>query len=120
VSDVIAQTRKNLFVKAPGDIDEVREERKPLVSFSPKVRKEATQLKQFLYKNLYRHPRVFRNTRQADEVIKELFAAFYRKPSLMPAEHAAQAAKSGQKAVVVADYIAGMTDRYALDQRARL
>ena len=119
VSDVIDQTRKNLYTAAPGDIDEVRMEKKPLVAFSAKVRREATELKRFLYQNLYRHPRVSGNTRQAHAAIKALFAAFMSKPSLMPGEHAA-AAKAGDRPVVVADYIAGMTDRYALEQYERL
>ncbi len=126
VSDVIGQTRKNLAAAGPDSIEAVRAQKKPLVAFSAATRREATALKQFLHKNLYRHPRVGTNTRAAHAVIEQLFDAFFANPKRMPTEHSATArraelkgGKSG-RALVVADYIAGMTDRYALEQSTKL
>jgi dGTPase len=126
VTDVVAQSRANLSAAQPADIDAVRARRHPLVAFSPEVRREATALKRFLYRNLYRHPRVYRNARQAHAVIRGLFEAFFARPALMPAEHA-RTARQGEKADgrsgrarAVADYIAGMTDRYAHAELTRV
>jgi dGTPase len=126
VTDVTATTRANLAAAAPADIDGVRAQKKPLVAFSPELRREATELKRFLYKHLYRHPKVHKNTVRAHEVVKDLFAGFFGTPKRMPAEHLAAARKAGKaggkagRARVVADYIAGMTDRYALAEHERL
>jgi dGTPase len=126
VSDVTATARARLAAAAPADIDAVRARNKPLVTFSAGMRREATALKRFLHRNLYRHPRVHRNTVEAHRVVDELFGAFFEQPGRMPAEHARQARaaeKRGGKAGrarIVADYIAGMTDRYAHAERDRL
>jgi dGTPase len=126
VSDVTATARARLAAAAPADIDAVRARNKPLVAFSAGMRREATALKRFLHRNLYRHPRVHRNTVEAHRVVEELFGAFFEQPGRMPAEHARQARaaeKRGGKAGrarIVADYIAGMTDRYAHAERDRL
>jgi dGTPase len=126
VTDLIEQTRARLAAATPGDIDDIRRQPRPLVAFSAGVRAEATALKQFLHRHMYRHERVERMTAQAREVVTRLFAAFFADPRRMPAEHAAEAraaeradGKSG-RARVVADYIAGMTDRYALAEHDRL
>ncbi|HUR40338.1 MAG TPA: deoxyguanosinetriphosphate triphosphohydrolase [Verrucomicrobiae bacterium] len=123
VSDVVRQSQANLAAAAPADIDAVRAQKKPIIAFSAPIRKEATALKRFLFKNLYRHPRVHRNTRQAHRVIAGLFPAFLATPARMGAEQAAAARKARDtagRARVVADYIAGMTDRFALDQHEKL
>jgi dGTPase len=126
VTDVIRQTRANLAAARPADIDAVRGRTKPLVAFSPALRSEATALKRFLYRHLYRHPRVARNTGAAQKVIEALFDAFFGDPALMPDEHRRNArtlekagGKSG-RARAVADYIAGMTDRYAHAEHQRV
>jgi len=123
VGDVVTQSRANLRAAQPANIDAVRAREKPLIAFSPALRKEATGLKRFLYRALYRHPRVYRNTKKAHAVIAGLFPMFLAKPRLMPAEHYAAARRAADitdRARVVADYIAGMTDRYALAERDRL
>ena len=126
VTDVIDQTRHNLAAAVPAGIDDIRTQRRPLVAFSTGVRRDATTLKRFLYRHMYRHERVARMTDRAHEVVTELFRAFFERPARMPEEHAADAraaeradGKAG-RARVVADYVAGMTDRYALDQHDRL
>jgi dGTPase len=126
VTDLTETSRANLARSAPQSIDEVRLLKKPLIAFSAGMRAQATGLKQFLREHLYQHHRVYRMTVKAQKVLQELFAAFIDKPRLMPPEHfedALAAEKIGGKAGrarVVADFIAGMTDRYALDEHERL
>jgi dGTPase len=126
VTDLTVTTRQRLAAAMPADIDEVRAQRQPLVAFSAGLRREATVLKRFLFRHLYRHERVHRMTVKAHEVIARLFAEFFDRPGLMPPEHFAgarraerRAGKAG-RARVIADYIAGMTDRYALAEHERL
>jgi dGTPase len=126
VTDLTETTRARLVAARASDIDAVRAQRQPLAAFSPAVRREATELKRFLYRQLYRHPQVHRMTVRAHEVVKRLFEDFFERPRLMPEEHyfaARRAERSGGKhgrARFVADYIAGMTDRYALAEHERL
>jgi dGTPase len=126
VRDVTVTSRARIEAAAPADIDAVRAQRRPLMAFSAPIRREATALKRFLFRNLYRHPRVHRNTVEAHRVIEELFQAFFERPARMPAEHARQARAADRRdgkagrARIVADYIAGMTDRYAHNELARL
>ena len=126
VADVITTTAANLATAAPRDIDAVRELSRPLVAMSEAVHAEHQELKRFLNEALYRHYRVLRMTNKARRVLKELFAVLLEDPDLLPGEHraaAAQAEHSGGKAArarVVADYVAGMTDRYAIVEHRRL
>ncbi len=82
------------------------------------MRKEADALKSFLLHNLYRHFRVMRMTTKARRVVTELFRAFHDEPRLLPLDHQARAAED--KARAIADYVAGMTDRYAMKEHQRL
>jgi dGTPase len=126
VKDVTDTSRARIKAAAPADIEAVRAQKRPLVAFSGAVRAEATALKRFLFRHLYRHPRVHRNTVEADRVITELFEGFFRDPGLMPPEHARQARTADRRdgkagrARIVADYIAGMTDRYAHAEHQRV
>ena len=90
----------------------------PLVAFSSALRAEADALKRFLYDNLYRHYQVMRMTAKARKVVRELFEAFDDEPRLLPADHQARAAQDKPRAI--ADYVAGMTDRYAIREHRRL
>jgi dGTPase len=122
VMDVTTHSRALLAQARPTDIDAVRAQKRPLIAFSPEVRREATALKRFLHKNLYRHPHVHRNTLQAHATIRGLFDALMARPGLMPAEHVRKARAGGAmgRARAVADYIAGMTDRYAHSELNRI
>ncbi|HEX2545513.1 MAG TPA: deoxyguanosinetriphosphate triphosphohydrolase [Ramlibacter sp.] len=115
VYDAIATTRERLQGAQPRDADHARA-LPPLVSFSDAARADAAALKNFLFHNLYRHPRVTETTDQAQEVVRELFACYVQRPGEMQAGFAAR--HDLQRAV--ADYIAGMTDRYALREHERL
>jgi dGTPase len=115
VYDVIAATQSGLAQSQPLTADAVRTMR-PLVCFSAEVRAQAAELKSFLFRNLYRHPRVTETTQQAQEVVRDLFARYLAEPGEMQAGFAARS----DTARAVADYIAGMTDRYALREHERL
>jgi dGTPase len=126
VTDLTMTTRQRLAAAMPADIEDVRAQRQPLVAFSAGLRREATVLKRFLYKHMYRHEHVHRMTLAAHETITRLFDGFFDEPRRMPPEHftaARKAERAGGKAGrarVVADYIAGMTDRYARAEYERL
>jgi dGTPase len=126
VRDLIQTTATAVAAAAPADVDAVRARSTPLVGFSEEIAAEHTELKSYLRDHVYRHYRVLRMTSKARTVIQDLFRAFFDRPELLPTEHhdAAQLLqqRSGDegRARAVADYIAGMTDRYAIMEHERL
>ncbi|MCZ4312357.1 deoxyguanosinetriphosphate triphosphohydrolase [Comamonadaceae bacterium G21597-S1] len=126
VYDVIDATTAQLQVVAPGDVREVRAA-PPLVQFSDPMRRASTELKQFLLRNLYRHAQVMATTNQARRIVRELFAAYMEAPQSMQPGFVArsEAARDDldelqSRARVVADFIAGMTDRFAVREHERI
>ena len=126
VYDVIAATAQALQRAAPDSVDEVRQ-MPPLLQFGEEMRLKSQELKQFLLHQLYRHPRVMHTTGQAKTVVAALFSAYIERPQEMQARFlarydAGRGTPGGAKAAarVVADYIAGMTDRFAAREHARL
>ncbi len=117
VVDMVAQTRHNLAEHQPKSIDDVRTY-PPLAAFSPAVREESLELKRFLFHNLYRHYRVERMSDKARRLLRELFEAFTGNPKLLPPEHRDRAEADLHRSVC--DYIAGMTDRYAIREHRRI
>jgi dGTPase len=115
VYDVIDATRSALEAAAPADADAVRRS-DPLVLFSAGMRAESTALKRFLFRDLYRHPQVVRTAEQAQGVVRALFDAYLAAPAEMPEAFA----RRGDRPRAVADYIAGMTDRFAIREYERL
>ncbi len=126
VSDLIRTTRENLRQAAPASAAAVRARSKPLICFSAAVAREQLELKQFLNQRVYRHYKVLRMTSKARRVVTRLFDTFVEDPKLMPTEHQDAVAQlevklgAAGRARAVADYIAGMTDRYAIMEHARL
>lgn len=126
VVDIIQNSAAILGEADPPDIDGVRAQVGPLVQMSDAVRTEHLELKRFLRDRLYRHYRVQRMTRKAKQVVTGLFQAFMDDPLLLPDEHRAAAnrlaAEQGDagRARAVADYVAGMTDRYAIGEHERI
>jgi dGTPase len=126
VTDLIISSRERIEAAAPQSIDDVRRAGGPLIGLSDGEAAGQLALKQFLRRELYAHPHVGKMTRRAHQTITDLFAAFSGDFDRMPPEHAARARaafESGGAAAamrIVADYIAGMTDRFALEQHARL
>jgi dGTPase len=114
-ADLLATTQALLQQHAPRDAEAVRDA-PALVAFSDGMRAAVTGLKRLLFQALYRHPQVQHNTALARQGVRELFAVYVERPGQMPPEHAAQARRER----AVADYIAGMTDRFALREHQRL
>jgi dGTPase len=116
-TDLTQQSRKNIDEARPGSVDEVRAA-PALIDFSPQMRGEQQELKDFLHANLYRHYHVNRAAAKARRIVRELFEAFHAEPRLLPPEFQEQSRREGARAV--ADYVAGMTDRYAIREHRRL
>jgi dGTPase len=126
VSDFIRTTQAQLEQTQPRSIDEVRAHSAPLAMLSAECQEEHLELKAFLREHVYRHYKVLRMTSKARRVLQQLFDGFFKDVSLMPTEHRDQALRaesahgSSGRARAVADYIAGMTDRYAILEHQRL
>jgi dGTPase len=115
IYDVIDTTRAALLDAGVQQVDDVRRAA-PLVRFSPAMRVAGTELKRFLFRQLYRHPQVMESTRSGQRIVTELFGAYVEQPAEMPADFAA----SPLLHRAVADYVAGMTDRFAVREHRRL
>ena len=125
VSDLIDSSSARLGVSGVRSIAEVRSQPAALIGFSPATRELNHALKTFLREHLYKHYKVRRMTSKARSVVRELFDAFFNDPGLMPDEHEARTRLElvqgpAGRARAVADYIAGMTDRYAILEHRRL
>ena len=122
VYDVIDATRHALQNLRPGDVNEART-MPVLVCFSAEMRDQSQALKRFLFAHLYRHPQVVQTTDSARRVVRELFAAYTQQPQAMKpvfSQRWAEANTASERARVVADFIAGMTDRFAVKEHERL
>jgi dGTPase len=126
VIDVIESSLTRIRRAQPADIDAVRALGEPLMGMSASMRAQQIELKQFLRERVYRHQRVLRMTTKAKRVLGALFTAFMEDIKLMPSEHRDAAQRAEQRdgvegrARTVADYVAGMTDRYAILEHRRL
>ena len=126
VSDLIESSRAWLADLAPATVEEVRAAPNPLIGFSDSMGHANQELKQFLRQALYRHYRVMRMSAKAGRIITALFETFLEDGCLLPPEYSAKAAGAAAgggvagQARVVADYIAGMTDRFAISEYERL
>ncbi|MDR3214333.1 MAG: deoxyguanosinetriphosphate triphosphohydrolase [Azoarcus sp.] len=115
--DLIANTRANIAAAGVETFADVR--RAPvLAAYSEAMRPQLRELKTFLFGNLYRHEQVLRTIDKARRIVADLFTAYMADPALLPGQHQARA--EGDKARAIADYIAGMTDRYAVKEHERL
>jgi dGTPase len=125
-TDFIQTTLANIEAAQPQSIDDVRAQPGVLAALSATGGEEHMELKSFLNEHLYQHYKVLRMTSKARRVLKALFDAFFDEVSLMPPEHRDAALISEKergpagRARAVADYVAGMTDRYALIEHSRL
>jgi hypothetical protein len=122
VYDVIEGSRRMVAQAAPGSVQAVRLG-PPLICFGDAMAAQSAELKQFLLRNLYRHTQVMETTHQARRIVTDLFGVYVQAPSEMQAHHAQRASRAphaSAAARVVADYIAGMTDRFAAREHVRL
>ncbi len=122
VSDLVAESRQRIATLAPPDAAAIRRARRAVVAFSPPMAEANRVIKEFLFARMYRHWRVNRMTAKARRLTGEVFALLHGETGLLPDDWRARAGESGspRAALMVADYIAGMTDRFARDEHRRL
>ena len=122
VDDIIAETERRFAALKPASAAGVRALGQPLVGFSAAMAADVRVLKDFLFARMYRHTKVNRMTSKARRVVKNLFELLFAEPQLLPEDWRGDTLAPGtlKTARRVADYIAGMTDRFALDEHARL
>jgi dGTPase len=122
IEDVAAETRRRLTALAPGSADDVRGASAAVVAFSPAIAEAERLIKSFLETRMYRHARIRRVMNEAADVVRELFLRYSAHPDDLPAEWSAGlgALDDAGRARRIADFIAGMTDRYALAEHTRL
>ncbi|MEM9058306.1 MAG: deoxyguanosinetriphosphate triphosphohydrolase, partial [Pseudomonadota bacterium] len=119
VNDLIGTSTDRLLATNPASIDAVRAHPARLIGFSEQMQDRHQELKRFLRQHLYRHERVDAMTRQARQVVRELFTAYRRDLSNIPADYQ-QRAQTESPERTIADYVAGMTDRFAIKEHDRL
>ena len=119
ILDLIEQTEANILAAGIGSLQDVRRHATTLVTLSADTAMRNRELKTFLYKNLYRHYKVERMRIKAERFLSMLFENYLQNPTLLPTSYQAKYGQYGRERVVC-DYIAGMTDRYALDEYKRL
>ncbi|MGE0565577.1 MAG: deoxyguanosinetriphosphate triphosphohydrolase [Pseudolabrys sp.] len=122
IEDVVAEARRRAGALAPNSVDDVRSAPAPLVGFSAAMTAADVAIKGFLYPRMYRHSRVMRIMGDAEAVVRDLFSHFDRKPHDLPSDWGVEldGMDGAGRARRIADYIAGMTDRFALIEHARL
>jgi dGTPase len=123
VSDVLATTKANLNKLQPRSAADIRRASFPIVGFSPEMAYHVTVLREFLWARMYKHSKVNRICTKARLIVRDLFGFFMKEPSCLPTgwyELVEAATSIPDKARVVADYIAGMTDRFAVQEHRRL
>ena len=123
VYDVIHHSSASIEEAGVRSVQEVRQHGQTLIGFSPEMKTQSLVLKQFLFHQLYRHPQVTQTMNNAQQVVKELFAAYMLEPERMKprfVQRAHLADTLHERARVVADFVAGMTDRYAAHEHERI
>ena len=119
VTDLVEATAARLDEAQPADVDAVRAAPHRWLDYAPALAKGLRELKEFLYQNLYYHPHVVATTEKAERVLEELWCVYRSDPATVPAQVRAHIAADGE-ARAIADYVAGMTDRFALAEHRRL
>jgi dGTPase len=122
IGSVVSETRRRLEATQPTSVEDVRHRGRQLVAFSPDIADAEEGIKAFLKQHMYRHERVMRVMREAEQIVVELFARYQQKPSDLPAEWREGAANESEAAHArrIGNFIAGMTDRFALTEHQRL
>jgi dGTPase len=123
VADLLGETGRRLAALEPAGPDAVRRADRPVVAFSERMREKERALRQFLFERMYRHYKVNRMTVKVRRVVRELFGAYLAQPDCLPPdwrERALAADGEAGRTRTVADYLAGMTDRYALQEHRKL
>ena len=119
VEDALTESKRRIARKAPQNVDEVRQAGETLIGFSTEFVAADKDIKGFLYPKMYRHERVMRIRAKAEHVLRQLFVLYMNSPEHLPAEWIKSEANEAELAAIVGDYIAGMTDRFALREYQR-
>jgi dGTPase len=122
IADCVAQSRTNLAALAPKSPDDIRCSPTPVVTFSPAMASDIEALRKFLFARVYRHPRVMTVMTSAQSIVHDLFARYLSDPAALPLEWSAAASPLDprRKARLIADFVSGQTDRYAIAEHRRL
>ena len=122
VEDAIAEGDRRIAALAPQKADDIRNAGGPVISFSEPIREADASIKNFLYPHMYRHPKVMEVRAQADDILRDLFRCLKAEPQWLPEEWRTDLPVGDEQRIArrVADYIAGMTDRYAVLEHRRL
>ena len=122
VTDIVAETRRRLADTDPASADDVRAAGRPMVAFSDAMAIHERELKAFLRDNMYQHYLVNRTTTKAKRVVTDLFDLYIQEPQCLPTEwaRATSGPRTDKTARAVADFIAGMTDRFAIREHTKL
>jgi dGTPase len=122
VVDLVEETTRRLAALQPADADAIRAQARPVVGFSPRIDQPLEELRRFLQARMYSHYKVQRMAHKARRVVRELFEGLYAQPDCLPPDWQERALAGGDavRAEAIGDYIAGMTDRFALDEHERL
>jgi len=123
ISDTVHETRQRLSACRIRSLEDIRHAPQPLAGCSDRIRRVSGELKHYLYEKMYQHYRVTRMSDKAHRIIRKLFQAFLARPAMLPPRQSLlhqQAVDEVRQARVISDYIAGMTDRYALEEYDRL
>ena len=123
VEDVIAVAQNRLAAAQPSSVDDIRHMGTTIIRFSKPLYQELKAIRSFLFHRMYRAPSVMKERARVTEVVNDLFPLFLTQPALLPAEWQADVAAAKDEtalARIVADYVAGMTDRFALQEHQRL
>ncbi len=122
IDDVVRESRARLERVGAASVEDVRDAGLPVIAFSPERRDELKGLREFLFKSVYRHDRVMRVMDRAEAIVHNLFRRYMDKPEALPARRAEEVAQApdAERAGHIADFIAGMTDRYAIAEHKRL
>jgi dGTPase len=119
VTDLVEHSRARLAASGVRSVDDVRRLPEPIMGLSPDMAARNRELKRHLHQHLYRHEHIERTKDEARRLMEDLFARYRERIELLPEEHRAKIASLGRERVIC-DYIAGMTDRYAMDEHRRL
>ena len=119
VTDVIHQIERNIMNLGVRNVEDIRNSQKTIVSFSPEMQRKNQALKEFLLEHLYRHYRVVRMAQKAEMILEALFQSYRKNINQLP-PHFFRRTLQEEPEVVICDYLAGMTDRYALEEYRKL
>jgi dGTPase len=120
ISAVMSETRRRLDAAQPASVEDVRNHGRQLVAFSPEVSASEAAIKTFLWHHMYRHPRVMTVMRDAEGIVADLFGRYRADPAALPPEWLQGCEGEGERIRRIGNFIAGMTDRFALTEHHRL